>query len=114
MDTEWRSKIHGVRCRPVRGVVMGSPHLRPARRVDRDLRAIGALAQAVLDGDDIEQLLSRVANEARILVGAVSGVVVTVASDTRTMTFRAVEGLTVGPLHLGRTMPVSGTLTELA
>jgi signal transduction histidine kinase len=93
---------------------MGSPHLRPARRVDRDLRAIAALAQAVLDGDDLEQLLSRVANEARILVGAVSGVVVTVASDTGTMTFRAVEGLTVGPLQLGRTMPVSGTLTELA
>jgi two-component system, NarL family, sensor histidine kinase DevS len=93
---------------------MGSPHMRPARRVDRDLRAIGALAQAVLDGDDLEQLLSRVANEARVLVGAVSGVVVTVAGDTGTMTFRAVEGLTVGPLRLGQTMPVSGTLTELA
>src|SRR5215210_6463612 len=93
---------------------MGSPQLRPARRVDRDLRAIGALAQAVLDGDDIERLLSRVANEARILAGAVSGVVVTVATDTGTMTFRAVEGLTVGPLRLGQAMPVRGTLTELA
>jgi len=83
-------------------------------RVDRDLRAIGALTQAVLDGDDLEQLLGRIANEARLLVGAVSGVVVTVAGTPGVMTFRAVDGLTVGPLRVGHVMPVRDTLTELA
>jgi signal transduction histidine kinase len=83
-------------------------------RVDRDLRAIGALTQAVLDGDDLEQLLGRVASEARLLAEAASGVVVTVAGTPGVMTFRAVDGLTVGPLRVGHVMPVRDTLTELA
>src|SRR5215208_1985828 len=91
---------------------MASP--RPVRSVDRDLAAIGALTQAVLDGDDLEQLLGRIAREARALADAVSGVVVTVDRDTGLMTFRAVDGLTAGPLRLGHVMPVGGTLTELA
>ena len=81
--------------------------------MDRDLQAIGALTQAVLDGDDLEQLLGRIAREARILVDAVSGVVVTV-SDAGEMTFRGVDGLNVGPLKVGHVMPVRDTLTELA
>ncbi len=92
---------------------MGRQSARSSRRVDRDLRAIGALTQAVLDGDDLEQLLGRIAREARVLVDAVSGVVVTV-SDAGEMTFRGVDGLSVGPLKLGHVMPVRGTLTELA
>ena len=92
---------------------MGRQSARSSRRVDRDLRAIGALTQAVLDGDDLEQLLHRIAREARVLVDAVSGVVVTV-SDAGEMTFRGVDGLSVGPLKLGHVMPVRGTLTELA
>lgn len=83
-------------------------------RVDRDLRAIGALTQAVLDGDDLEQLLARIASEARLLAGAASGVVVTVAGTPGLMTFRAVDGLRVGPLRVGHVMPVRDTLTELA
>src|SRR3954467_11648048 len=92
---------------------MGRPSARSSRRVDRDLEAIGALTQAVLDGDDLEQLLGRIAREARVLVDAVSGVVVTV-SDAGEMTFRAVDGLIVGPLRVGHVMPAHDTLTELA
>ena len=93
---------------------MGSSVARRIGRVERDVHAIGALTQAVLDGDDLEQLLGRIAREARALADAVSGVVVTVARDTGLMTFRAVDGLTAGPLRLGHVMPVAGTLTELA
>ena len=92
---------------------MGRQQARPSRRVDRDVQAIGALTQAVLDGDDLEQLLGRIAREARVLVDAVSGVVVTV-SDAGEMTFRGVDGLSVGPLKVGHVMPVRDTLTELA
>ena len=92
---------------------MGRQPARPSRRVDRDVQAIGALTQAVLDGDDLEQLLGRIAREARVLVDAVSGVVVTV-SDAGEMTFRGVDGLIVGPLKVGHVMPVRDTLTELA
>ncbi|MFL5775699.1 MAG: histidine kinase [Chloroflexota bacterium] len=92
---------------------MARQQARPSRRVDRDLQAIGALTQAVLDGDDLEQLLGRIAREARVLVDAVSGVVVTV-SDAGVMTFRGVDGLSVGPLKLGHIMPARDTLTELA
>ena len=92
---------------------MGRQRARPSRRVDRDVQAIGALTQAVLDGDDLEQLLGRIAREARVLVDAVSGVVVTV-SDAGEMTFRGVDGLSVGPLKVGHVMPVHDTLTEVA
>ena len=92
---------------------MGRQTARPSRRVDRDVQAIGALTQAVLDGDDLEQLLGRIASEARVLVDAVSGVVVTV-SDAGEMTFRGVAGLSVGPLKVGHVMPVRDTLTEVA
>ena len=92
---------------------MGRQRARPSRRVDRDVQAIGALTQAVLDGDDLERLLGRIAHEARVLVDAVSGVVVTV-SDAGEMTFRGVDGLIVGPLKVGHVMPVNDTLTELA
>src|SRR3954453_7505536 len=92
---------------------MGRPRARPSSRVDRDVQAIGALTQAVLDGDDLEQLLGRIASEARVLVDAVSGVVVTV-SDGGEMTFRGVAGLSVGPLKVGHVMPVRDTLTEVA
>jgi signal transduction histidine kinase len=93
---------------------MGSSVARRIGRVERDVQAIGALTQAVLDGDDLEQLLGRIAREARALADAVSGVVVTVDRDSGMMTFRAVDGLTAGPLRLGHVMPVAGTLTELA
>jgi signal transduction histidine kinase len=93
---------------------MESSVARRIGRVERDVQAIGALTQAVLDGDDLEQLLGRIAREARVLADAISGVVVTVARDTGLMTFRAVDGLTAGPLRLGHVMPVAGTLTELA
>jgi signal transduction histidine kinase len=99
---------------PFEGSHMRSSVARRVGRVERDVQAIGALTQAVLDGDDLEQLLGRIAREARDLADAVSGVVVTVAQDTELMTFRAVDGLTVGPLRLGHVMPVAGTLTELA
>jgi signal transduction histidine kinase len=82
--------------------------------VDRDLQAIGALTQAVLDGDDLEQLLGRIAREARVLADAASGVVVTVSGSPGVMTFRGVDGLSVGPLKVGHVMPVGETLTELA
>jgi signal transduction histidine kinase len=95
-------------------MAMGSHVTRPTRRVDRDLEAIGALTQAVLDGDDLEQLLARIAREARALVDGACGVVVTVTDETREMTFRAVDGLSVGPLRVGHTMGVHDTLTELA
>ncbi len=93
---------------------MGLQPARAARRVDRDLQAIGALTQAVLDGDDLEQLLGRIAREARVLVDAVSGVVVSVSGNPGMMAFRAVDGLSVGPLRVGHVMPVAETLTELA
>ena len=92
---------------------MGRQRSRPSRRVDRDVQAIGALTQAVLDGDDLEHLLGRIAAEARVLVDAVSGVVVTV-SDAGEMNFRGVAGLSIGPLKVGHIMPVRDTLTELA
>ncbi|MFL5715166.1 MAG: GAF domain-containing protein [Chloroflexota bacterium] len=92
---------------------MGRKRVRPFRRVDRDVQAIGALTQAVLDGDDLEQLLDRIAGEARVLADAVSGVVVTV-SDAGEMTFRGVAGLNIGPLRVGHVMPVRDTLTEVA
>ena len=84
------------------------------RRVDRDLSALGSVTQAVLDGDNLEQILAQIAHEARILVDAVTGVVVTVAGRPELMTFRAVDGLVAGPLRVGHVMPVRGTLTELA
>ena len=92
---------------------MASPS-RPVRRVDRDVQAIGTVTQAVLDGDDLEQLLGRIAREARALTDAVSGVVVTVAGNPGVMTFRAIDGLSLGPLSVGHVMPVRDTLTELA
>ena len=55
------------------------------RRVDRDLSALGSVTQAVLDGDNLEQILARIAHEARILVDAVTGVVVTVAGRPELM-----------------------------
>jgi signal transduction histidine kinase len=93
---------------------MGSGVSPRLSRVDRDLQAIGAVTQAVLDGEDLEQLLGRIAREARILAAGISGVVVTVAPETGLMTFRGVDGLSVGPLRVGHVMPVAGTLTELA
>jgi signal transduction histidine kinase len=93
---------------------MGLQTARAARRVDRDLQAIGALTQAILDGDDLEQLLGRIAKEARVLADAASGVVVTVSGSPGVMTFRGVDGIRVGPLTVGHVMPVGDTLTELA
>ncbi len=93
---------------------MASPSARPVRRVDREVQAIGAVTQAILDGDDLEQLLGRIAREARALAGAASGVVVTVAGNPGVMTFRAIDGLSLGPLVVGHVMPVRDTLTELA
>ena len=58
--------------------------------------------------------MPEIAHEARILVDAVTGVVVTVAGRPELMTFRAVDGLVAGPLRVGHVMPVRGTLTELA
>src|SRR5215210_2824662 len=93
---------------------MGSGASARLSRVGRDLRAIGAVTQAVLDGEDLEELLGRIAREARILAAGISGVVVTVAPESGLMTFRGVDGLVVGPLRVGHVMPVAGTLTELA
>jgi len=94
---------------------MAAPSARPVRRVDRDVQAIGAVTQAILDGDDLEQLLGRIALEARVLADAVSGgVVVTVAGSPGVMTFRAIDGRSLGPLRVGHVMPVRDTLTELA
>lgn len=81
------------------------PHV---RRVDRDLRAIGAVTQAVLDGEQIDALLGRVAEEARSLVDARLGIVSTIAGQT--VTVRAVAGTTAGPL-VGQTLPAEGSLT---
>jgi hypothetical protein len=92
---------------------MASHERRPTRRVDQDLQAIGALTQAVLDASDIEQLLGKVAAEARTLVGAALGVVVTVAGNPGTMKFRAVDGSGGGNVRMGFEMPVASTLTEL-
>jgi len=93
---------------------MGSGASARLSRVGRDLRAIGAVTQAVLDGEDLEELLGRIAREARILAAGISGVVVTVAPESGLMTFRGVDGIIVGPLRVGHVMPVAGTLTELA
>ena len=49
---------------------MGRKQARTSRRVDRDVQAIGALTQAVLNGDDLEELFGRIAREARVLVDA--------------------------------------------
>jgi signal transduction histidine kinase len=92
---------------------MASHERRPTRRVDQDLQAIGALTQSVLDASDIEQLLGKVAAEARTLVGAALGVVVTVAGNPGTMKFRAVDGSGGGNVRMGFEMPVASTLTEL-
>ena len=92
---------------------MASHERRPARRVDRDLQAIGALTQAILDGIDVEQLLGRIAAEARTLVGAALGAVVTVTGTPGTMKFRAVDGSDGGNVRVGFEMPVASTLTEL-
>ena len=92
---------------------MASHERRPTRRVDQDLRAIGALTQAVLDGIDVEQLLGRIAAEARTLVGAALGLVVTVTGTPGTMKFRAVDGSGGGNVRIGFEMPVANTLTEL-
>ena len=92
---------------------MASHERRPTRRVDQDLRAIGALTQAVLDGIDVEQLLGQIAAEARTLVGAALGLVVTVTGTPGTMRFRAVDGSGGGNVRIGFEMPVANTLTEL-
>ena len=92
---------------------MASHERRPARRVDLDLQAIGALTQAVLDGIDVEQLLGRIAAEARTLVGAALGAVVTVTGTPATMKFRAVDGSGGGNVRVGFEMPVANTLTDL-
>ena len=61
---------------------MASHERRPTRRVDQDLRAIGALTQAVLDGIDVEQLLGQIATEAQTLVGAALGLPVVTVTGT--------------------------------
>jgi signal transduction histidine kinase len=92
---------------------MASHERRPTRRVEQDLRAIGALTQAVLDGIDVEDLLGRIAAEARTLVGGAIGSVVTVTGHPGTMKFRAVDGSAGGDVRIGFEMPVANTVTDL-
>ena len=93
---------------------MAVSRARPARRVDRDLRAIGGLTQAVLDGDDLEGLLGRIAVEAQRLIGASSAMVATVAGTQGVMTVRATAGSTVDGSRVGSSIPLLGTLAEQA
>ncbi len=85
---------------------------RPARRVDRDLQAVGGLTQAILDSDDADGLLAEVAQEARRLVSAKAAMVVTVGGEPELMTIRAVAGASGGPLAVGSTRPLEGTPIE--
>jgi signal transduction histidine kinase len=87
---------------------------RPARRVDRDLRAIGGLTQAVLDGDDLEGLLSRIAVEAQRLVGAATAVVATVTGTPGVMTVRGAAGHAGDGVRIGSRMSVAGSLADEA
>jgi signal transduction histidine kinase len=87
---------------------------RPARRVDRDLRAIGGLTQAALDGDDLEGLLGRIAVEAQRLVGASSAIVATVAGTPAVMTVRATAGPGSVGSPVGSSIPLLGTLAGQA
>ena len=78
---------------------MASHERRPTRRVDQDLRAIGALTQAVLDGIDVEQLLGQIAAEARTLVGAALGLV-SLADATASLPMAAIVLWPPGPRTL--------------
>jgi signal transduction histidine kinase len=101
-----------VRWRSLRGGSVAVSRARPARRVDRDLRAIGGLTQAVLDGDDLEGLLGRIAVEAQRLVGAASAVVATVAGTPGVMTVRGISGPAGDGLRVGSRVTVLGSLAE--
>jgi hypothetical protein len=83
---------------------------RPARRVERDLDAVGGLAQAVLDGGDADALLLEIANAARSLVAAKAAMVLTVDDEPEVMTVRAVVGVAGGPLPHGSKRSRSQTL----
>lgn len=98
----------------LRGESVAQSRARPARRVDRDLRAIGGLTQAALDGDDLEGLLGRIAVEAQRLVGASSAIVATVAGTAGVMTVRATAGSTSVGSRVGSSIPLLGTLAEQA
>lgn len=93
---------------------MADSRARPARRVDRDVRAIGVLTQAVLDEDDLESLLGRIAVEAQRLVGAASAVVATVAGTPGVLTVRGAAWTAAGGPRVGSSMPVLGSLAEEA
>jgi signal transduction histidine kinase len=82
---------------------------RATRRVDRDLHAVGLLAQAILDGEDSESLLTEVARAAQDLVDAKVTMVVTVDDDTNIGTVRALVGLSGGPVSVGDSAPLEGT-----
>lgn len=92
---------------------MASHERRPTRRVEQDLQAIGALTQAILDGIDVEELLGRIAGEARAMADAAVGVVITVAGSPGVMQVRAVDGLSAEDVRVGFEMPVANSLTEL-
>jgi signal transduction histidine kinase len=82
---------------------------RPARRVERDLQAVGGLAQAVLDGGDSDALLLEIARAAQRLVAAKAAMVVTIGGEPEVVTVRAVVGVSGGPLPVGSTRPLAGT-----
>jgi len=82
---------------------------RPARRVERDLQAVGAVAQAVLDSDNSDALLSEIAHAARTLVAAKVAMVITIAGEPEVVTIRALVGVSGGPLAVGSAAPLAGT-----
>ena len=82
---------------------------RPVRRVERDLQAVGRLAQAVLDSEGADALLQEIAEAAKRLVAAKVAMVVTIGGDPEAITLRALAGVSGGPLEVGTTRPLAGT-----
>jgi signal transduction histidine kinase len=73
---------------------------------------VGGLAQAILDSDDADALLSKVAQEARRLVSAKAAMVVTVGGNPTVMTVRALAGASGGPLAVGSTRAIADTAID--
>ena len=82
---------------------------RPPKRVERDLQAVGALAQAVLDSDEPDALLEEIARAAKRLVAAKVAMVVTIGGEPAVVTLRALAGVSGGPLAVGMSRPLADT-----
>jgi len=88
-----------------------APRIGGGRGLEQRLRAIGDIAQAILDGDDVDTVFARLAQSTRNLVDAESALVGTMhGEDRNTLVLRAVAGPQAGRFRPGDLFRVEGTV----